>query len=69
MAFITESDLFSLVVVHGDADVPDGTAGRLINVFDDCVVIESEPSDAYPEGREWVAGITSVSVVGDASAA
>ncbi len=58
---ITDSDLFTQVVVNGDPYAPDGTVGRLMNVFDDCVVIETLPDAANHDGREWLVGIESVS--------
>ncbi len=58
---VTDSDLFTQVVVNGDPYAPDGTVGRLMNVFDDCVVIETLPDAANHDGCEWLVGIESVS--------
>lgn len=66
---ITEADLYKIVVVHGDADAPDGTVGVLIEVHPDHVVVEELDEGPRPGTDVYFVGIDHATIIAEASAA
>lgn len=66
---IAESDIFSRVICSGDPNVPDGTIGVLMNVFTDCVVIETPPTADEPDGSQWIVELGAVELLAKDQAA